>query len=388
MPSGAQRKLTMLERLYVDNFRCLQDFEFRPGDSHSVLLIGGNGTGKSTVAHVLRILQRIAWGAIGVAEIVTRDDFAFGREDARMRIELDVCLEGRRHAYALVLENDRHGGVRIAEERLDTDGQAVLRRKDHLLDVRSAGSPMSDPVTLFSNAFALSAVANHPDQPGRPLSKWLGRMLLLEPVPQHMIGSALLPVRHPAADGHDIVAWLVELSTRHPSIDTDICEHLRAIMPDLVGFTLLQGPDHRRRLRLDFQREEGDSASLAFELLSPGEKSYFLCAVVLAASRIEGPMLTFWDEPDNHLSLSEVRHFVVGLRRAFQSGGQIFMTSHDAAAIRSFSDETTWLFERRSHLEPTSLRRLADVRIRGDLILALTTGELNDEKLNDEEFDE
>ena len=60
MPSGAQRKLTMLERLYVDNFRCLQDFEFRPGDSHSVLLIGGNGTGKSTVAHVLRILQRLS----------------------------------------------------------------------------------------------------------------------------------------------------------------------------------------------------------------------------------------------------------------------------------------------------------------------------------------
>ena len=49
----------MLERLYVHNFRCLENFEFKPGSTGSALLIGRNGTGKSTVARVLQLMQRI-----------------------------------------------------------------------------------------------------------------------------------------------------------------------------------------------------------------------------------------------------------------------------------------------------------------------------------------
>ena len=39
----------MLQRLYIHNFRCLQNFEFKPGEASSALLIGKNGSGKSTL---------------------------------------------------------------------------------------------------------------------------------------------------------------------------------------------------------------------------------------------------------------------------------------------------------------------------------------------------
>jgi len=52
----------MLQRLYIHNFRCLENFELHFKDMPSALLIGKNGAGKSTVGTALEILQRIGRG--------------------------------------------------------------------------------------------------------------------------------------------------------------------------------------------------------------------------------------------------------------------------------------------------------------------------------------
>jgi ABC-type multidrug transport system ATPase subunit len=105
-----------------------------------------------------------------------------------------------------------------------------------------------------------------------------------------------------------------------------------------------------------------------------------ICALILAANATYGPLLCFWDEPDSHLALSEVGHFVLALRRAFQSGGQFIATSHNPEAIRRFSDENTFVLSRKSHLEPTVVRPLKEVRtsgvFSGDLVGALVRGDL------------
>lgn len=101
-----------------------------------------------------------------------------------------------------------------------------------------------------------------------------------------------------------------------------------------------------------------------------------ICALVLAAHDANGGVFCFWDEPDNFLALSEVGHFVLALRKAFQSSGQFIATSHNPEAIRSFSDENTLLLYRRNHLEPTSVRPLAELEGRGDLVGALVRGDL------------
>jgi ABC-type sugar transport system ATPase subunit len=101
-----------------------------------------------------------------------------------------------------------------------------------------------------------------------------------------------------------------------------------------------------------------------------------ICAVVLAANVHLGPVLCFWDEPDNYLALPEVGHFVVALRRAFQSGGQFIATSHNPEAIRRFSDENTLVLYRKSHLEPTIVRPLSELQVSGDLVGALIRGDV------------
>ena len=53
----------MIERLYAHNFRCLENFTLDLADRPSALLIGKNGSGKSTVLNCFRLFQRIGRGS-------------------------------------------------------------------------------------------------------------------------------------------------------------------------------------------------------------------------------------------------------------------------------------------------------------------------------------
>jgi len=48
----------MLKRLYIHNFRCLENFELLMKDMPSALLIGKNGAGKSSVGIALEIVPK------------------------------------------------------------------------------------------------------------------------------------------------------------------------------------------------------------------------------------------------------------------------------------------------------------------------------------------
>lgn len=52
----------MMQRLYVHNYKCFENFELKLGDTPSALLIGKNGSGKSSVAAALGLLQAIGRG--------------------------------------------------------------------------------------------------------------------------------------------------------------------------------------------------------------------------------------------------------------------------------------------------------------------------------------
>jgi ABC-type multidrug transport system ATPase subunit len=99
-------------------------------------------------------------------------------------------------------------------------------------------------------------------------------------------------------------------------------------------------------------------------------------ALVVASNSAYGPLLCFWDEPDNHLAIDEVGHFVMALRKSFQSGGQFIATSHNPEAIQRFSDENTFVLSRNNHFEPTVVRQLSELNVNGDLVGSLVSGDL------------
>ena len=156
---------------------------------------------------------------------------------------------------------------------------------------------------------------------------------------------------------------------------TGAAKAIGLVMPDLKGITNPLVAERVRRIVVEFE-QGGASLKLPFSRLSDGEKCFFLSAVLLAAYHSYGPLVCFWDEPDSHLSISEVGQLVMAMRRSARSHGQLLVTSHNPEAIRQFSRENTLVLHRHSHLEPTLVRRLDDIPVRGDLIDALILDEV------------
>ncbi len=94
----------MIRRLYINNYRCLENFELPISGKPSSLLIGKNGSGKSTVGAALQVLQSIARGANRISDLVGPKDFARGQSGTPIRFDLEVLIHDELYRYQLALE--------------------------------------------------------------------------------------------------------------------------------------------------------------------------------------------------------------------------------------------------------------------------------------------
>lgn len=367
----------MIRRLYVHNFRCLENFELPISGRSSALLIGKNGAGKTTVGLALRILQQIARGTNRVGDLVTPNDLARGRTDVPLRVEIEVELGGRIHGYSIALEYPKgFKELRVYEENLAVDGNLIYTR--HLANVSLArtGKDKEAAFHIDWHLLALPIIQQQSkDDPVFLFRQWLARMMILQPIPSLILGDSREEILEPNFPCTNFGAWFAGLLAYAPSAYSRIDQYLREVMPDLKDIKNPNAGADARSLIVQFSNEQG-SLTLPFKDLSDGEKCFMICALVLATKEAYSSAFCFWDEPDNYLDLSEVGHFVIGLRKAFQSGGQFLATSHNPESIRSFSSEDILVLYRNSHLEPTVLRPLSELQVTGDVVNAWTRGDV------------
>jgi predicted ATPase len=367
----------VIRRLYIHNFRCLENFELPISGQPSVLLIGKNGAGKTTVGLALEILQKIARGTNRVGELVKLKDLARGRADVPVRFEIEVELQARTYGYAIALEfPEGFKELRVLEEKLTADGRPVYSREAAQVHLARTGQEREANFRIDWHLVALPIIQQQSaSDPLFLFKQWLARMLILRPTPSLILGDSKEETLEPNPQVTNFGAWFSGLLAHAPSAYTKIDDYLRQVMPDLRDIKNPVVGTDSRSLVVQFAKDQG-TVNLPFEDLSDGEKCYMICALVLAANNAFGAVFCFWDEPDNFLALSEVGDFVLALRKAFQSGGQFIATSHNPEAIRRFSNENTIYLYRKSHLEPTIVRPLNELQVSGDLVDALIRGDV------------
>ena len=383
MAGNARYYQLVIRRLYVHNFRCLENFELSISGQPSVLLIGKNGSGKTTVRLALEVLQKIARGTTRVGGLLRPKDFTRGRTDVPMRFEIEVELDAKLYGYAIAFELP--GGfkeLRVLEEKLAVDGRPVYTRELAHVHLTRTSQEKEAKFMIDWHLVALPIVQEQSKlDPLFIFKQWLRRMLILAPVPSSIDGESTRETLEPSVPCTDFAAWLSGLLADMPSAYTKIDSYLKQVIPDLEEIKNPVIGTDSRSLVVQFSANKGSPLTLErlnvpFGDLSDGEKCFMICAVVLVARDVYGPIFCFWDEPDNYLSIDEVGHFVMALRRAFQSGGQFIATSHNSEAISSFSDENTLYLYRKSHLEPTIVRPVSELQVNGDLVSALARGDV------------
>ena len=367
----------MIRRLYVHNFRCLENFELPVSGKSSVLLIGKNGAGKTTVGLALEILQKIARGTNRAGDLVQPKDLARGRTDVPMRFEIEIELDARIYQFTIAFEFPAgFKELRVLDERLAVGGKPVYSRELAQVHLARSGQEKEADFRIDWHLVALPIIQEQStSDPIFVFKQWLARTLILRPTPSLISGDSKEETLQPNIQVTNFGAWFSGLLAYAPSAYSKIDDYLKKVMPDLKDIKNPPAGKDSRSLVVQFSNDQG-SMSLPFEDLSDGEKCFMICAVVLAANEAYGPVLCFWDEPDNYLALSEVGHFVLALRKAFLSGGQFIATSHNSEAVRSFSDENTLILNRKNHLEPTMARPLSEIQVSGDLVGALIRGDV------------
>ena len=85
----------MIERVYVNNFRCLENCSIELADRPSALIIGRNGSGKSTLLRALDLFQNISRGTGRVRDLISASDFTQQRFEIPIRFEVELVLENK-----------------------------------------------------------------------------------------------------------------------------------------------------------------------------------------------------------------------------------------------------------------------------------------------------
>lgn len=355
----------------------MENFELPVSGQSSVLLIGKNGSGKSTVGFALEVLQKIARGTNRVDNLVKPKDFAGGRRGVPMRFEIEVKLDTQIYEYVIAFDfPETFKELRVFEEKLAVGGKPVYSREMAQVHLARTGKDKEAKFLIDWHLVALPIVQEQSkEDPLFIFRRWLARMLILRPLPALITGDSKQETLEPSAQVTDFGAWFSGVVAHAPAAYAKIDNYLKQVMPDLQDIQNPETGKDSRSLVVQFSNGQG-SMSVPFDDLSDGEKCFMICALVLASNYVYGPLFCFWDEPDNYLALSEVGHFVLDLRKAFQSGGQFITTSHNPEAIRSFSDENTLLLTRKNHLEPAVVRPLGELQISGDLVGALIRGDV------------
>lgn len=367
----------MLKRLYVHNFKCLQNFEIQLNGLNSAFLLGKNGSGKSTIFEVLELFQKIGKGETSLKDMITESSFHFGNKKLPIEFELDAVISNKKFSYKISMEfPDTFHAPRIKSESLSVDGKSILERdggqasisdvKHFLLDWHHVGLPLilvqsdKDPLSIFRN--------------------WLENIVILSPCPRYFNKLSRTESSTISKGAENIIDWARWLLSANPSLYTVMSDFLKFRMYDLDMFKFENAGSDDRRL-LFFFKEDSDTKALDFYQLSDGEKIFFLAATVIAAQINNPNLLCLWDEPDNFISLVELDHFIISCRKAFESKNaqtQLIMTSHNAQVINNFSNHNIFVVKRSSHLSPTRIEAAENISYGSKtLINAFDNGELD-----------
>jgi energy-coupling factor transporter ATP-binding protein EcfA2 len=271
---------SLVRRLYVHNFRCLENFELKMSGRSSVLLIGRNGAGKTTVRFALEVFQKIARNTNRVGALVLPEDYPWrtpnhgGRIDVPMRFEIEVELNGRIFEYSVAFEfPEGFRELRVFQERVVVDGTPVFTRERAQVRIERFGQEASFLIDWHLVALPIVQL-KAADDPLLILREWLANMIILNPIPSHIKGDSERDTLQPNPDVTNFASWFSGILADSPSAYTKIAEYLQQVMPDLKDIKNPMVGRESRSLLVQFSTPQG-SLSLPLDVLSscPTEKS-------------------------------------------------------------------------------------------------------------------
>jgi len=364
----------MLKRIYVNNFRCLVNFELTVDSLN--LFLGSNGSGKTTVFEVLRKLQKFILGDQAfqqdykVSDLFASKDLTRWQKSNIQKFELDIQGNGGIYKYTLEIEHQGdYAPPRMRLESLTFDGQPLFNfwvddAADLGISVGQARLYNDDPdregafVPFFD--WSRSGIGFIYERPNNLKLTWfkkrISNFFIVQINPFIMESESLKEESSPNWDMSNYAAWYSYLSQESQGKILKLTLELQKIIQGFDSFQNSKSGDVRI-LSASFTRPS--KAAYRLNELSHGQKALIVLYTLIYCSPDDNFTLCI-DEPENFLALPEIRPW---WRRVMdyclENQAQVMLISHHPSLINYLASNSGYWFERKDN-EAVRVRRIND----------------------------
>ena len=349
----------MLKRLYIDNFRCLVNFELNIDSIN--LLLGDNGTGKSTVFEVLRKIQTFVLGDSKVEGVFKTYDCTRWQTLPTQLFELEILGNDGDYKYELAIEHNQEKSC-VKYERLWFDSQPLLKVElgevQLFRDNHSLGATYS---FNWSQSLLPSLMPKGDNTKLTWFKERMKRFIIVKIIPSLMVDGSQYEETRLSWHMENFVSWYRYLSQDQGKV-AELMNIIKEVLEGFVSFKFDSFSEEYKTLKLRFLQSslEKKIIDYRFDELSDGQKVLIALYTLLYGTQSEDYTLCI-DEPENFIALPEIQPWLSQLYDfCSEQKIQALLISHHPELINYLlvSPIGYW-FERQSHA-PVRVKKIGN----------------------------
>jgi len=335
----------MLTRVAIHNFKSLVNFDHEL--PRRLLLVGSNGSGKSSLWEALVGLQDVIVRGADVAEAFPTRCLNRWSGERTQKFEFDIRVGDHTYTYRLELEHDtKKQSASMLGDQLRL-GQRVLYENVHG-EVRLYGIP-GEPRTSFPFGRKRSFIPELEPKEGNEhviaFRAAMGELWMIQHHPARIEPTSSEEGGWLERDGRNFSSWFRGVLADDPELGSQLNEALRPTMPGLQKIAFERISQKVRELMLQFRTGDHDY-SVSVSELSDGQRSLLLLHGLLVGAFAHA-RLAFLDEPEMGLAPHEMQPWLAQTTAVLDAHhGQLFVISHHPAVVDYLAPEKTLRFSR------------------------------------------
>jgi predicted ATPase len=356
----------MITRLYADNYKTLVNFELRLGAMN--LLLGTNGSGKSNVLEVIRLIRKFVCEDETVNALFPTNSLCRWETRKVQTFEIDLKDNGGTYAYKLEIEHEVEGdrcGVR--SERLSHNQKLLC-----VVDAASGQLYHDDGVPSMGLALTgnRSGVGLIPSNYGGGklltiFKSHLEHVLATHINPDTILAESETEDVFPNADMSNFAAWYRHLALDRPKLVSELTEVLKnEVLDGFRSLRLKAVGEKSRALLVEFAVQTTadtpeKTVAYRFGELSDGQRS-LIALYTLATCALDEENTLCLDHPESYLALPEIQPWLLRLADATEEGRcQAIIATHHPEVIDLLAANSGCWLERQSG-GPTRVRQIGE----------------------------
>ena len=324
--------MEILQKVKIEGFKSIESAELELGELNVV--IGANGSGKSNLIGVFRLLERVLSHNLQFYVASEPDRFLFHGRKQTPALSLDFTFEQGSYGFKLNAVQDT---LIFEYERLIKDSDSETIDEGH------KESKLAE-VATYSGKKLIPLVRKWFTEP-------LYRQIIDSLVVYHFNDTSDTSPAKQTVDVDDnrffrpnaanLPAYLYWLQEKHPTQFRHIEEHIRLIAPFFGGFVLAPNKLNEKKIKLEWW-QKGSEAYFDAYALSDGTLRFICLATLLLQP--QPPALILLDEPELGLHPFAIR-ILAEMLEAASRRVQVLLATQSVTLLNNFAPQNVIVAE-------------------------------------------